>query len=200
MKKRYTLFIVMSLVIISVAPNSSFAMDDYYKDNIRNIDRCIEGIKNLTSIMQSKDDKYNISNPSESGLLQEIDGLVVSPKKFETVYRTSKAVLSGVENGVSYNNYSSLIQPFFAEISIVKDMADSNNERLLAEAYSDAAEIYSSVGILWSAVIAAGQDSTKDLIPSAFFEARQILEKANEAYLRNYHNKGRSIKSPRKVR
>ena len=86
-----------------------------------------------------------------------------------------------MESGVSYSNYDNLIQPFLTEVSIIKDIALSTDDKLLAETYVDAAEIFTSAKLLWSSVVKNGNDVTGGMIPDSFFNARKILDKANEA-------------------
>ena len=123
------------------------------------------------------------ATPISPPLLDRIDKAVVRSKMFEGAYRASKNVLSGTEGGVSYRDYSGLIQPLLAEAAILKDTAiGAADEELLAQAYSDAADVYASTGRFWSAALRHGAD----VVGYPWSIAKAISTKANEGYLRNY--------------
>lgn len=115
--------------------------------------------------------------------LERLRNAKIKSKVFEGAYRMSKAVLSGTQGGVTFRDYGPLLQPFLAEVSIVKDLAITEDEKLLAAAYSDAATVYSAAGRTWSAMMRFGGGQ---IMGGYWIVAREIVEPCNEAYLRAY--------------
>jgi hypothetical protein len=144
-----------------------------------------------------------VSDGSQTGqtLLGQIDKAKLNPAKFESTYRASKAVLSSIEGGVSYRDYASLIRPLQTEVSILKDTASTPEEQIVAQAYSDVANLYAAARRFWSSILDdsirsndldiannGGELSNSTLQKIAWPMAQIVSSRANEAYIRNYRS------------
>jgi hypothetical protein len=138
------------------------------------------------SVWESVASKYQFGVSSNPPLFAQLDKAIVKSKLFEGAYRASKAVLTGGGGGVTYRNYGTLIQPLLAEASIVKDAATTPDEQLLAQAYSDAADVYAAVGRFWSVALRHPVFEIAGILPYPWSVAQLVVNKANDAYLRNY--------------
>jgi hypothetical protein len=116
-------------------------------------------------------------------VLEKLAAVKVKTKNFEGCFRASKSVLSATESGVSYRDYGPLLQPFLGEVSIAKDLAITDDEKTLAKAYQDAADVYGAGGRYWSANLHEGAGRVMGL---PWLIARHVLENANAAYLAAY--------------
>lgn len=114
-------------------------------------------------------------------------------KIFEATYRNSKAVSANMKAGITLQEYGNLIRPFVSDVAVLEDETSSDDEKYLYEAYFSVTKIYSTAGRFWSDVILNGSPEIRklsnDLISGSWSVASQILEKANEAYLRNKKSK-----------
>jgi len=114
-------------------------------------------------------------------------------KIFEATYRSSKSVSANIKAGITFQEYGNLIRPFISDVAVLEDEISSDDEKYLYEAYLSVTKIYSTEGSFWSEVIHSGnpeiKETSNDLISGSWSVASQILEKANEAYLRNKKSK-----------
>jgi hypothetical protein len=172
---------ILIIVLFSATTTISYAQNDIETTRVQ----AMSIIKQIGLKYSTAEVPASVSSGqsvSSIPLLEQISKTVVNSKMFEGAYRASKSILAGTEGGVSYRDYGNLVQPLLAEASILKDTAITPEEKLLAQTYVDAADIYAATGRLWSATL--GYDVDAQSAPWAL--ARTIVTSANEAYLRSY--------------
>jgi hypothetical protein len=95
-------------------------------------------------------------------LFSFLAGCYQSQSKFENLYRATKAIKGAIAVGVSLNRLSELLQNASTEVLIAQDVAKSENERKLADAYRDTLLIYAESTTIWKKQI---EDARYDWIP-----------------------------------
>lgn len=73
--------------------------------------------------------------------------------KFDTIYRVTKEIEGASNVGVSYNDFSKLIQDFSTAIEIAKDAISTEKEQQLLVNYESALECYTDSLTLWYIII-----------------------------------------------
>ena len=172
----------------SYTPTSTSSKYSYEKNEYDQEDENINSVRRILNEIISLDEKLNNKYKNTN---DRFDKLHITESKFAPVYKASKNVLAGIENGISYSDFSAVTNPFFAEISIIKDTAKTSDDKFLADVYSDAADRLSLTKEYWSSELKLSTKSktSSGLIKESFSEIKKLLDKANTAYISNYENK-----------
>jgi hypothetical protein len=113
---------------------------------------------------------------------------VIDQKKFETLYRASKAVEGAIGVGVTYQEFGKLLQSFSTELSIANDRPRSPEEQQLVNRYTEALNVLVDSATVWKKKIQSSSDTWKGQIlykivsnpvgkPSTDTELTPIIEK-----------------------
>lgn len=101
---------------------------------------------------------------------------VIDRAKFEPLYRAGKTIESASAVGLNLPKLNELIQGFATEVSIAKDKASAEKERVMVAKYEQALQAYQDCATLWQQKIvfsnwegvpfrAPGRESTSELVP-----------------------------------
>lgn len=126
--------------------------------------------------------------------------LIVDSAKFESLYRSAKAVEGAQAVGVSYVRFGEFLQAFATEVSIARDKAASAEERRMVGAYADALATLQDSLALWRAQFDTKAKQTAEQVAarySRWFSEQELLQKvwsvalsqmeaANKMYLSDF--------------
>lgn len=81
----------------------------------------------------------------------------IEQKKYENLYRATKAIDGATAVGVNYQKFCELLQNLSTEISIANDIAQSSTEKKLIKSYSEVLTIFQESAELWKYKIKVSQ-------------------------------------------